>query len=191
MIAIVRVAEEREALPTVAALVAAGIQVLEITSNTPGYGRTIQQARERYPDILVGAGTILDETLAKEALSYGAQFLVTPNMHVDVITTAHGAGVPVLMGALTPTEVAEGIHHGADFIKLFPASVLGPAYLKALLGPYNQAKFIAVGGVGFSNAEEWLRAGAVGVGMGGSILSGDVGAIGAHLAKLRSATVVS
>ncbi|MEC3879178.1 bifunctional 4-hydroxy-2-oxoglutarate aldolase/2-dehydro-3-deoxy-phosphogluconate aldolase [Parapedobacter sp. 10938] len=186
LIAIVRLAEEAEVLPTVARLVASGVRVLEITSNTPGYGEAIQQARERFPEVLIGAGTILNDTLASEALSYGAQFLVTPNTNVAVIATAHRAGTPVVMGALTPTEVAEGINHGADFIKLFPASAMGPAYLKALLGPYNGIRMIAVGGVDFSNADDWFRAGAVGVGMGGSLLSDDPSTIGQSIAKLHT-----
>src|SRR5690606_30176397 len=115
---------------------------------------------------------------------FGAQFLVTPNMNIDVITTTHRNGVPVVMGALTPTEAAEGINYGADFIKLFPASVMGPAYLKALLGPYNGIRVIAVGGVDFSNAGDWLRAGAVGVGMGGSLLSDDPTTISQSITKL-------
>lgn len=185
VVAIVRLAEENEVLPTVSALVDAGVRVLEITSNTPGYGVAIQQARKRFPEMLIGAGTILNVDLAQEAIAHGAQFLVTPNMNVEVIATAHGAGLPVMMGAFTPTEVADGINHGADFIKLFPASLLGIPYLKSLFGPFNGTRFIAVGGINFANAEDWLRAGAVGVGMGGSILAGDVTAVGACIAKLR------
>src|SRR3546814_18466988 len=105
VVAIVRLAQEADVLPTVSALVDAGVRVLEITSNTPGYGAAIRQARERFPDVLVGAGTVLNADLAMEACSYGAQFLVTPNMNVEVIAAAHGAGIHVMMGALTPTQV--------------------------------------------------------------------------------------
>ncbi|WP_353125176.1 bifunctional 4-hydroxy-2-oxoglutarate aldolase/2-dehydro-3-deoxy-phosphogluconate aldolase [Parapedobacter pyrenivorans] len=184
VIAIIRLQEALQVGPMVATLVGAGINVLEITSNTPDYGAAIQSARQKYPDVAVGAGTITNTALALEAISHGAQFLVTPNMNVEVIAAAHHAGIPAVMGAMTPTEIALGIDHGADFIKLFPASLLGVAYLKALLGPFRGAKFLAVGGIGAENAPEWFRAGVSGIGVGGSIMAGETTAVTQAIKKL-------
>lgn len=172
VIAIIRLEAALQVEPMVATLVGAGITVLEVTSNTPGYGAAIQAARRKYPHVTIGAGTITNAALASEAISHGAQFLVTPNMNVEVITVAHRAGIPAVMGAMTPTEIALGIDHGADFIKLFPASLLGIDYLKALLGPFRGARFLAVGGIDTANASDWFRAGVSGIGVGGSIMAG-------------------
>lgn len=172
VVAIVRLDAQPKVEPLVQVLLTAGIQVLEITSNTPGYGEEIWKARRKFPDALIGAGTIINTELAREAISFGAQFIVTPNMQVDVISVAHDANIPVLMGAMTPTEIAVGLNHGADFIKIFPAGSLGLDYFKALRAPFDQARFIAVGGVDHSNAQDWLRAGAVGIGVGGLLTQG-------------------
>ena len=172
VVAIIRTDNSGEVKPAIATLVEAGITALEITSNTPNFTNHIIWARNTFPEILVGAGTIINAKLAEEAIQANAQFLVTPNMNVDVIKVAKDAGVVTLMGAMTPTDVATGIEYGADFIKLFPAAPLGIPYFKALLGPFNGVKFIAVGGVGTVNAAEWFAAGVVGIGVGGAFVKG-------------------
>lgn len=172
IVAIIRLNEQMQVKSVMDALVEAGIQVLEVTSNTPGYGVEISRSRKEYPQVLIGAGTIVDREQAKQAIGFGAQFIVTPNMNVEVISVAHEVDIPVIMGAMTPTEVALGVRYGADFIKLFPAATLGPDYMKALKGPFDTAKFMAVGGVDHTNVQDWLDAGAVGVGVGGLLTNG-------------------
>ena len=187
VIAIVRLDAAEQVAPTIGKLVEAGVNVLEITSNTPGYLHAIQTARQQYPDVTVGAGTIINASLATEAIAHGTQFLVTPNMDTEVIAVAHRAGIPAVMGALTPTEVALGIAHGADFIKLFPAAALGVDYFKALLGPFRGTRFLAVGGINHTNAAEWFRAGVSGIGVGGSIMAGDAAAVSRSIDELLQA----
>lgn len=189
IVAIIRLNEQMQVKPVIDALIAASIQALEITSNTPGYGAEISRCRKEYPQVLVGAGTILDREQAKQAIGFGAQFLVTPNMNVDVISVAHEADIPVIMGAMTPTEVALGVRYGADFIKLFPAAAVGPAYMKALKGPFDKVKFMAVGGVDHTNVQDWLNAGAVGVGIGGSLTNGGAKDINRSVKRLLNAMV--
>ena len=155
-------------------LVDAGINVLEITSNTPGFAEEILKAREKFPAAIIGAGTITNAGLAQKAISCNAQFLVTPNTNVDIISIAHQSNIPVLMGAMTPSEIAEAVEHGADFIKIFPAGALGLDYFKALLGPFNNVKFFAVGDISLSNALGWFKAGVVGIGIGSSLTNGDM-----------------
>ncbi len=170
VIVIIRVKQATSVMPMIEALVAGGVECLEVTSNTPGYLDSIAAARRRWPDLLVGAGTVTDVDIASAAIEHGAQFLVTPNTHPPVIDVAHAAGVPVAMGALTPTEVCIATAAGADVIKLFPAGQFGPGYIKAVKGPLNDVKLFAVGGVSADNVQQWADAGADGFGVGGKLV---------------------
>jgi 2-dehydro-3-deoxyphosphogluconate aldolase/(4S)-4-hydroxy-2-oxoglutarate aldolase len=169
LIAIVRLAEQREVASVVQCLVTGGVTTLEITSNTPGFTEEIANARKKHPDVLIGAGTIIDKTLAKDAIKAGAQFLVTPNTDKSVVKTAHKHGIPILMGALTPTDIAKGIKYGADLIKVFPAGSLGISYFKDLQGPFSNIPLMPVGGVNINNITDWFDAGAIGVGVGNDL----------------------
>lgn len=174
IMAIIRLDDQLKVAPVLERLVDAGINVLEITSNTPGFAEEILKAREKFPAAIIGAGTITNAGLAQKAISCNAQFLVTPNTNVDIIYIAHQSNIPVLMGAMTPSEIAEAVEHGADFIKIFPAGALGLDYFKALLGPFNNVKFIAVGDISLNNALGWFKAGVVGIGIGSSLTNGDM-----------------
>ena len=174
IMAIIRLDDQLKVAPVLERLVDAGINVLEITSNTPGFAEEILKAREKFPAAIIGAGTITNARLAQKAISCNAQFLVTPNTNVDIISIAHQSNIPVLMGAMTPSEIAEAVEHGADFIKIFPAGALGLDYFKALLGPFNNVKFFAVGDISLSNALGWFKAGVVGIGIGSSLTNGDM-----------------
>ena len=174
IMAIIRLDDQLKVAPVLERLVDAGINVLEITSNTPGFAEEILKAREKFPAAIIGAGTITNARLAQKAISCNAQFLVTPNTNVDIISIAHQSNIPVLMGAMTPSEIAEAVEHGADFIKIFPAGALGLDYFKALLGPLNNVKFIAVGDISLNNALGWFKAGVVGIGIGSSLTNGDM-----------------
>lgn len=174
IMAIIRLDDQLKVAPVLERLVDAGINVLEITSNTPGFAEEILKAREKFPAAIIGAGTITNARLAQKAISCNAQFLVTPNTNVDIISIAHQSNIPVLMGAMTPSEIAEAVEHGADFIKIFPAGALGLDYFKALLGPFNNVKFFAVGDISLNNALGWFKAGVVGIGIGSSLTNGDM-----------------
>lgn len=170
LVVIIRVAGPDDIPPIVACLVGGGAEVIEITSNTPGWKHAVAQMRREHPDLLFGAGTITSTTLAEEAIAAGAQFLVTPNTRPEVVEFAHRHGVPVVMGAMTPTEVADAVDANADIVKLFPASTLGPGHLKSLAaGPFLDTVFFAVGGVDEHNLPQWIENGAAGVGIGGSL----------------------
>jgi len=144
-------------------LVNAGINALEITSNTPGFEQEIAKARAAYKNTLIGAGTIINTALAQQAIDAGAQFIVTPNTNQAVVELAHRHGLPVLMGALTPTDVANAIEHNADIIKVFPAGSMGINYFKALTGPFSDVPLMPVGGINLDNLAHWFAAGACAV----------------------------
>jgi len=166
LIAIVRSKDENVVPRIIAGLVGGGVKVLEITSNTTGFERLIRESIKKYPDIIVGAGTVTNLELAKKAIEAGAQFLVSPNTQTDLVRIAHENQIPVVLGALTPTEVSAAVEADADIVKLFPAGNFGIDYLKAIMGPFDDVCFFAVGGIHPENITDWLEAGAVGVGVG-------------------------
>ncbi|WP_200979226.1 bifunctional 4-hydroxy-2-oxoglutarate aldolase/2-dehydro-3-deoxy-phosphogluconate aldolase [Echinicola sp. 20G] len=166
LIAILRSKNTEEMATLVSGLVAGGVKVLEVTSNSKDFEKMIAENRQRFPDVLIGAGTIINGELARQSVAAGAQFLVSPNTNAEVIAVAHVNDIPVVMGALTPTEIGEALDRGADVIKLFPAGNFGPGYLKAIKAPFDQAPVFAVGGIHLDNLEEWMDAGADGLGLG-------------------------
>ncbi|OYX27772.1 MAG: 2-dehydro-3-deoxyphosphogluconate aldolase [Flavobacteriales bacterium 32-35-8] len=172
IIAIVRLEEQWEVPIVLEKLIELNIKVLEITSNTPGFTEEISKARKCYANsnVLIGAGTVTNEKIARKAIKAGAQFLVSPNTNIDVITIAHQNEIPVLMGALTPTEICTAVENGADFIKLFPAGSFGLDYFKTIKAPLNNVDFFIVGGINLLNVEDWMSAGASGVGLGSVLM---------------------
>ncbi|WP_422350595.1 bifunctional 4-hydroxy-2-oxoglutarate aldolase/2-dehydro-3-deoxy-phosphogluconate aldolase [Flagellimonas sp.] len=174
LISIVRLKNGRDTSKVIDALVQGGIKVLEITSNTPGFEKEIADASKKYPNILIGAGTITNTELALKAIKTGAQFLVTPNTNKEVMDEATKANIPVVMGALTPTEIANAVAYGADIIKLFPSDQLGVSYFKSLKGPFSDTKFFAVGGIGMDNLEHWFKAGIDGVGVASTLVKKEI-----------------
>jgi len=171
VLAIIRMKSAQAVGTSVAALVKGGMRVLEITSNTPDFLKHIEQARKMHQHTLTGAGTILTGKLARAAIDSGAQFLVTPNTNTDIITIAANAGIPVIMGAYTPTEILRASQAGADIIKLFPAGIAGIPYMKAVMAPLDNLRIFAVGGINTENAQSWLEAGAIGVGIGSQLMA--------------------
>jgi 2-dehydro-3-deoxyphosphogluconate aldolase/(4S)-4-hydroxy-2-oxoglutarate aldolase len=163
IVAIIRLKRQADVAPLLDSLVEAGITVLEITSNTPGFEQEIKSARARHQHILVGAGTITNIELAKKAINAGAQFIVTPNTNKRIVLLAHQHNLPVLMGALTPTDIANAIEYNADIIKVFPAGSMGIGYFKALKGPFDSANLMPVGGINLDNVDQWFNAGACAV----------------------------
>ena len=170
LVSIIRLNNQDAVLPVTDSLVEGGIKILEITTNTPGFHIELENARKRHPEVLIGAGTVINAELAEQAIGSGAQFLVTPNTNRKVIDVALKLDIPVLMGALTPTEISNAIGYGADIIKLFPAGSLGLPYLKALRGPFKEISFFAVGGIDIETMNAWFKAGVSGIGIGGSLV---------------------
>jgi len=167
VIAIIRL-QEAEAVSCIAqSLQDGGLNCVEITMTTPGSLRAIEEAKAKLDGVLMGAGTVLDGPTARQAILAGAQFLVTPTVEPDVIEMAHRYGVVVIPGAMTPTEILTAWELGADMVKVFPASILGPGYLKAVHGPLPQIPLVPTGGVTAETAGEFIRAGAAMVCAGG------------------------
>ncbi|MCR4392636.1 MAG: bifunctional 4-hydroxy-2-oxoglutarate aldolase/2-dehydro-3-deoxy-phosphogluconate aldolase [Candidatus Acetothermia bacterium] len=140
-----------------------GLSCIEITMNTPGALRAIEEAVGKIDDVIMGAGTVLDAPTARQAILAGAQFLVTPTVKLDVLEMAHRYGVPAIIGAMTPTEILTAWEAGADMVKVFPASTLGPKYLQEVHGPLPQIPLVPTGGITADNAGEFIRAGAAAV----------------------------
>jgi len=160
---IIRVKAASDLVRIAEALFTGGLSCLEITMTTPGALRAIEGAREEIPQVLMGAGTVLDGPTARQAILAGAQFLVTPTVRLDVIEVGHRYGVPTVIGAMTPTEILTAWEAGADLVKVFPASVLGPRFLREVHGPLPQIPLVPTGGITADNAGEFIRAGAVAV----------------------------
>ncbi|WP_405825861.1 bifunctional 4-hydroxy-2-oxoglutarate aldolase/2-dehydro-3-deoxy-phosphogluconate aldolase [Streptomyces sp. NBC_01390] len=181
LLAIVRGKDPEAALRTVCVLAESGIEAVEVSLTTTDAPAVIRRARaELGPDALLGAGTVRSAADAARALDAGASYLVTPAL-VDGLASF---GVPVLMGALTPSEVEAALARGADAVKLFPGSFGGPGYLKALRDPFPEVPFVPVGGVDATAARAYLDRGAIAVGVG-SPLVGDA-ADGGDLDQLRA-----
>lgn len=171
VIAIIRARNSAGLLPAAAAIVAGGVEVIEFTLNTPDALPLITAAREKLGDrVLVGAGTVLNAAGTVQALQAGAQFIVMPGLDRGAVEAAQEGGVPVIPGGFTPTEVMTAWNWGADLVKLFPASVGGPGYFKSILSPLSDIRLVATGGVSAENAGAFVKAGAVVVGVGGSLV---------------------
>lgn len=172
LVAIIRLGKEGDITKITRALLDGGINILEVTSNTPDYLEKIETLSTLFnKELIIGAGTVTNLTIAKAAITAGAQFLVTPNTNVEVIQYANKLAIPILVGAMTPTEICTAVEAGADLIKLFPAGGLGINYFKAIKGPLDNVPFFVVGGINTTTAREWLNAGVDGIGIGSSLVS--------------------
>jgi 2-dehydro-3-deoxyphosphogluconate aldolase/(4S)-4-hydroxy-2-oxoglutarate aldolase len=171
IVAVIR-AKSGELLTDVAeALLAGGVDVMEVTFTVPRAQDVLARVAERLGDrILLGAGTVLDPETARLALASGAEFIVSPTVNLDVIRLCRRYDKLVMPGAFTPTEVLTAWEAGADVVKIFPSDVTGPAYLKALAGPLPQIRLMPTGGVNLHTAADFLKAGAFALGIGGSLV---------------------
>lgn len=157
------------------ALLTGGVDVIEVTSDTDGAIETIGRLRETFDrsDLVVGAGTVLDAETAGAALRAGAEFVVTPSFDARVVDTCNRHGAVVVPGVMTPTEAITAYEAGADALKLFPASTLGPNYIRSLNGPLPQLPLFPTGGVSLDNVAELIEAGADGVGVGSALVASE------------------
>lgn len=172
LVPVLRASSAQEAITIADAILAGGVNILEITMTVPGAIRVIEQLADHHGDkLLLGAGTVLDPETARNCILAGAQFIVSPALDLRTIELCRRYSVPILPGALTPTEIVSAWQAGADVVKVFPCSALGGAkYLKALQGPLPQIQLIPTGGVSLATAEEFLAAGAFALGVGGDLV---------------------
>ena len=172
LVAIIRSDRPQGLFETASALAEGGVKALEITLTTPGALVAISNlATASKGKFIVGAGSVLDAESARAAILAGAEFLVMPNLNTGAIELAKRYGKIICPGALTPTEIVNAQQAGADLIKIFPASSLGPGYIKAILAPLPQVCLVPVGGINLENVADYFRAGAAAVGVGGSLVS--------------------
>ncbi len=171
LVPVLRAESEDQALALATAIAAGGVTALEVTMTVPGAIRVMRRLAEERPDILIGAGTVLDAETARMCILEGAKFVVSPALNLKTIELCHRYGVPVLPGALTPTEIVTAWEAGADVVKIFPASALGGAkYLKSVKAPLPQVQMIPTGGVSQATAAEFLEAGAFALGVGADLV---------------------
>lgn len=171
VVAIIRVQDPAAVRGVVDALAEGGLRTLEVTMTVPRAIELIGEIAPTLPeDFLLGAGTVLDSDTAHQAARAGAQFIVSPVFRPEVITAAHEDGIAAMPGCFTPTEILSAWDAGADVVKVFPATSVGPSYLKDIRGPLPHVKLMPTGGVSIDNIGDWLRAGAVAVGIGSALL---------------------
>ena len=174
VVAVVRAKSAEEGLGIAEACAEAGIGALEITFTVPGAAGVIKKLSEVYRsgEIAVGAGTVMDPETARAAILAGAQYVVSPYFNKEVVALCNRYQVACMPGAMTVKEVVECMEAGADIVKIFPGELFGPKIIKAIKGPVPQARMMPTGGVSLDNVAEWIKAGAVAVGVGGSLTSG-------------------
>jgi 2-dehydro-3-deoxyphosphogluconate aldolase/(4S)-4-hydroxy-2-oxoglutarate aldolase len=171
VVAIIRADSGEQLVGVAEALYEGGIEVIEVTLTVPGVLEIISAVRDRLGGkILLGAGTVLDAESARSAMLAGAEFIVCPTVNLDVIRICRRYDKLVMPGALTPTEVLTAWEAGADIVKVFPADVGGPGYLKSLHGPLPQVKLLPTGGVDLETLGDFFAAGACAVGLGSALV---------------------
>lgn len=172
-IAVIRMSDSEQLMRTIEAIRAGGITAIEITMTTPGALGVIEDAATAFADddtVLIGAGSVLDAPTAQQVINAGARYVVSPITSPEMIETCHRYDIPALPGAFTPTEVSHAHELGADIVKVFPASTVGPGFFSALKGPLPHVKLMPTGGVSLTNAGDWIEAGACAVGVGSALL---------------------
>ena len=178
-VAVIRMKEPAKVAAVIDALAAGGVRVLEITMTVPGAIEVIREVSGALPDgVILGAGTVLDAATARRVIEAGARFVVAPTLDSDTIKACHEHDVPMMPGCFSPTEILGAWRLGADIVKVFPATSLGPGYIKDVLAPLPEVKLMPTGGVTPENAGDWIRAGAVAVGIGSSLVNAKAVAAG-------------
>jgi 2-dehydro-3-deoxyphosphogluconate aldolase/(4S)-4-hydroxy-2-oxoglutarate aldolase len=172
VIAIMRAQSSDQLIAAADAIEAGGVRAIEVTMTTPGALGVIEEAATRYGErVLFGAGSVLDAETARAAILAGAGFVVAPTLDLDVVKLCNRYSVPVMPGCYTPTEMLTAWQAGADMIKLFPASLGGPALVKAILAPLPQLAIVPVGGVNLDTAGPFITNGAAALGVGSSLVN--------------------
>ena len=171
VVAVIRMKDVERLSRVVMAIREGGVTCIEITMTVPGAVEIIAgMVKTVPPDVLIGAGTVTDKGTAIDVVTAGAKFVVSPVFRPDVVSVTRAAGVVAVPGCYTPTEILSAWEAGADIVKVFPATTLGPKYFKDIAGPFPHIRLMPTGGVTIDNVGEWIRAGAVAVGIGGDLL---------------------
>jgi 2-dehydro-3-deoxyphosphogluconate aldolase / (4S)-4-hydroxy-2-oxoglutarate aldolase len=171
VVAVIRLKEPDKLRAVVDALMTGGVRALEVTMTVPGAVGLIEQLARTMPkDFQLGAGTVLDPETARQVILAGAKFIVAPTLNLATIEMCHRYDVAALPGCFTPTEILTAWQAGADVIKVFPATALGPTFFKDMRGPLPQIKLMPTGGVTLANAGDWIKAGAIAIGVGTALV---------------------
>ncbi|MEZ4519524.1 MAG: bifunctional 4-hydroxy-2-oxoglutarate aldolase/2-dehydro-3-deoxy-phosphogluconate aldolase [Chloroflexota bacterium] len=170
VLAVIRGPSPELTLEMVGALAAGGVSGIEITYTTPNAAEVVRTLDERFgDDILLGMGTLTKPEQAAEAQQAGAKFLVSPMIEESLVKAMVSTGLPIMVGALTPTEIFQAHQLGSDVVKLFPGSAVGPGYVKAIHGPFPNIPLMPTGGVSEDNLADWFKAGVFAVGAGSQL----------------------
>src|SRR5258708_27657799 len=174
VVAVIRLKDPATLRAVVDAIAEGGVRALEVTMTVPCAVELIRELAPAVPDgFLLGAGSVTDPATARAVIDAGASFVVGPVFRPDVIAACHERDVPVMPGCFSPTEILAAHESGADIVKVFPATMLGPQFIKDVRAPLPQVKLMPTGGVTLDNAGDWIRAGAVAVGVGSALLDAE------------------
>jgi len=175
VVAVVRAESKEQGEKIIDSIVKGGINFIEITMTVPGAVDIIKELSEKYksnPDVVIGAGTVLDPETARMVILAGAKYVVSPSFNPETVKMCNRYRVPVMPGIMTVKEAVEALELGVDILKVFPGNAFGPSIIKAFKGPLPQACFMPTGGVSVENAHEWIKNGAVAVGTGSNLTAG-------------------
>jgi 2-dehydro-3-deoxyphosphogluconate aldolase/(4S)-4-hydroxy-2-oxoglutarate aldolase len=174
IIAVIRSETKEKAIKVAEALKKGGIKILEITMTVPGSIDIIKELSEKYKsqDIIIGAGTVLDREMSRLSILSGARFIVSPHLDIEIIKLCNIYKIPVIPGISSVKDIIKALEYGVDIMKLFPGEIMGLQAIKAFKGPIPQADFIPTGGVNLNNLKDWIKAGAVAVGVGSNLTKG-------------------
>lgn len=179
VVAVIRLQDSNKLRGVVDALAAGGVRALEVTMTVPGAIGLIERIAPTLPgEFQLGAGTVLDAETARLAILAGARYIVSPVFRPDVLAMCHRYDVAAMPGCFSPTEILAAWEAGADVVKVFPATALGPGYFKDVRGPLPQVKLMPTGGVSLENAGDWIKAGAVAIGVGTAMVDAKAVAAG-------------
>ncbi|WEE35951.1 bifunctional 2-keto-4-hydroxyglutarate aldolase/2-keto-3-deoxy-6-phosphogluconate aldolase [Lactiplantibacillus paraplantarum] len=172
VVSVVRGATKEEAYKTAEACISGGVKAIELTFTAPHADQIIGELTEKYQndsEVVIGAGTVLDQSTARIAIIAGAQFIVSPSFNSEVAKLCNLYAIPYVPGCMTPNDVQNALSYGADVIKVFPGSVVGQGMVSALHGPFPQANLMITGGVSLENMQEWFAKGAAVLGAGSNL----------------------
>ena len=183
-VAVVRLTDAGRGMQIVEAIHKGGVSAIEVTMTVPNALEMIEQvAREMGDEVIIGVGSVLNREAARQAIEAGARYVVSPVFKEEIVDEAHKHGAPAMPGAFSPTEIQLAHEAGADVVKVFPADIVGMAFFKAVRAPMPHLRLMPTGGVSLTNAGDWLRSGAVAVGVGSALLDKEAIASGDY-AKL-------
>jgi 2-dehydro-3-deoxyphosphogluconate aldolase / (4S)-4-hydroxy-2-oxoglutarate aldolase len=189
LVAIIRTKTSDEARTAATALIAAGVEAIEFTTTTPAVFDLIEEfaSNSANTHVQVGLGTAMTRSHVLSGKDAGAKFVISPHVSQEVIEATKQAGLVSIPGVASPTEVADALRYGADMLKFFPASSLGPNYLKSVRDPFPGNTWLATGGISLDAIEAWVKAGVSGFGLGGPLTSGGIAEIPNRVSEFRAA----